>query len=347
MSSYYSSSASYYDAIMAEIARIPGPKSVSNKATVILCPFHHDKTPSGRIRHVYGEAGIGNFRCYACGAKERWNGLAAVLNLKQFGKDSIKLESQAVPSTNFDKLDEVMIAEEKGTTTDIKLYDLDNEKVAEKAGCSNRRWRGYGFKFLKKVGCQFAKVTYDSGFSKYYVHLPIIVKGKTKGYINAQIKKPEKKFPSYLNSKGSWSLSSGLFPYDYTVSMMKENGWKTLVLVEGPRDALRLLKFGIPAVCIMGTQSWSKKKMQLLEFSGAERIILMFDGDKAGKAATKLVKTGIQVTGDKVADPLKSVFNIKIVRLWQLEVPEDFEDKAYDPGNCPEEILEQVLALVK
>lgn len=338
MASNYFVGVNNSDLIQSEIGKISGEKRIGTRYTFISCPFHNEKTPSARIWHDNGR-----FNCYGCGVKKSWNELAAVLNLQQFGKNAVKLESQAVPTTDLARYDSMLDTSTKETEK-LKLYDLDSEQALVYAGLNQPKWRGFTFEFLSEVGVQMALVT-ETG--RYYMYLPIMIKGKLKGYIKAQLTKPRsKKIPSYINSKGSWSLSAGLFGYDYARKLMKENGWKTLVLVEGPRDALRLLRFGIPAVCIMGTHSWSQKKLRFLEFSGAQRIVLMFDGDDAGKRATRLVKTGHNHDGDKVSEPLNSIFQVKVVRLWLAEIPEGFPDSKYDPGNCPTDILNQVKKLV-
>lgn len=338
MSAYYSGSM-FTDLIKAEIEKIPGEKKKGDKYTFILCPWHSEKTPSARVWHDNGY-----FKCYGCGHKAKWNDLAAQMRLQQFGKDAVKLSSQSVPKTDLDRF-ESLLDTKVSNDEDLQLYDLDSLSALEYAGLTARRWRGYDFDFLKKVGVKIALVK-ETG--RYYMYLPINIRGKTRGYIKAQFKKPSsKKIPSYINSKGSWSLHSGLFPYDYAVQVMRDGGWKTLVLVEGPRDALRLLRFGIPAICIMGTHSWSVRKLRWLEFSGATRIILMFDGDAAGKLATRLIKTGLNQQKERITDPLSSLFNVKVVRLWEAEVSEDHPESKYDPGNCPVDILYQVQKLLR
>lgn len=339
MSSNYYSGMIFSDLIKAELDKVSDVQKKGEKYTMILCPYHQEKTPSARVWYDNG-----NFSCFGCGRKERWNDLAARLNLKQFGKDAVKLESLAVPTTDFDRYDN-LVAMKKDQEENLSLYEPTMEAAVEYAKLQSGKWRGFRLDFLEDVGVKIA-LSQDTG--RYYMYLPIQVKGKLKGYIKGQIVKPRsKKIPSYINSKGSWSRNYGLFPYDYAVKVMKAGGWATLVLVEGPRDALRLLKFGIPAICIMGTHSWSQKKMQLLEFSGATRIVLMLDGDAAGKACTRLIKTGINSSKEKVADPLDSLFEVKVVKLWNADVPEDFGDKGYDPGNCPPEILVKVKKLIK
>ena len=339
MAASYYSGVTFTDIIKGEIEKISGSKKKSEKSTMVLCPFHNEKTPSARIWHDNG-----NFQCFGCGKKTKWNVLAAHLNLQQVGNDAVKLESQSVPLTDL-ALYEGMVDTKKGKNELLRFYELDSYQAATYSGLTRGKWRGYTFEFLAKVGIKLVLV---EDTRRYYMYLPITIKGKTKGYIKAQFVKPRNKdIPSYINSKGSWSRSSGLFPYDYAVQVMREGEHSTLVLVEGPRDALRLLRFGIPAVCIMGTHSWSKKKMQLLEFSGATRIVLMLDGDAAGKACTRLIKTGMNDSKEKVTDPLSSLFDVKIVKLWNAEVPSDFADKKYDPGNCPVDILQQVKKLIK
>ena len=169
----------------------------------------------------------------------------------------------------------------------------------------------------------------------------IVIRGKQRGYIKAQIEKPkDKAIPSYINSSGSWSLKYGLFPYDFATQMMKAKELSTLVLVEGPRDALRLLKYGIPAMCIMGTQSWGAAKLRLLEFTSATRIVLMMDGDLAGRKATRMISTGLDVNGNQIAPPIASSFLVKTVRLWNADEP------GLDPGNCQLDILRSVRRLL-
>lgn len=235
------------------------------------------------------------------------------------------------------------------------MFDLSNERAVVASGIKFNKWRTFRLPFLERIGIKLAyvrKIDPVTGevntWGRYYLHLPIIIRGKQRGYIKAQIEKPDNKdIPSYINSPGSWSLKYGLFPYDYVVLMLKELEVSTVALVEGPRDALRLIRHGIPALCIMGTQSWSPGKLRLLEFTGATSIVLMMDGDQAGLKATRLIKTGLDVNGNQVAPPLSSSFFVKIVRLWNAEVPGSTERfSGYDPGNCPVEILDSIKNLI-
>jgi hypothetical protein len=129
---------------------------------------------------------------------------------------------------------------------------------------------------------------------------------------------------------------------------MTSLGKSSVVLVEGPRDALRLLSYGIPCMAILGTHSWSDKKSGLLEAAGVDRIITCFDGDEAGKIATNLIVYGKTVNKAVRPNftPLENLFTVKAVKLWNLPIPKDFAEGKFDPGNLPDSYLQKLKKLV-
>ena len=189
---------------------------------------------------------------------------------------------------------------------------------------------------------------YDSryGWSKEVIFLPVLINGVLEGYIKAGLKK-EKDRPSYINAKGPWSKSHGLFPYDYAVNLMNSLNSSTMFLVEGPRDALRLLALGIPAMSILGTQAWSELKIKVLSLAPIDQIVLMLDGDDAGIQAT-----------EKIEPTLQPYFQeVQVVKLWkykqspyQLFADCEFPSKAakeagvnlWDPCSCPIVIINKL-----
>jgi Toprim-like len=197
-----------------------------------------------------------------------------------------------------------------------------------------------------------AKLVKKNGY-RWYLYLPVNIGGKEVGHIKAQIHKPkEKDIPSYINASGTWSLTSGLFPLDYAVKLMEDSESKSIVLVEGPRDALRLCSLGIPCVAILGTHSWSDRKTAILSNVGVERVVSCFDGDLAGKIATRLIVHGERVLEDgtvsKTAgfEPLSSAFDIKEVKLWNIPIPENHLENKLDPGNIPINLVEKIKKLL-
>jgi len=228
--------------------------------------------------------------------------------------------------------------EEEEKQERLKFKELPRGKI----------WREIKTNFLISIGAKFAfKYLEDyQRWSSKFIWLPVYVGGDLKGYIKARLRKdPTGKMPSYLNKKGPWSKRTGLFPFDSAINLMNELDSSTMVLVEGPRDALRLLSYGIPCMALLGTTSWTMFKPELLELHGVKRVIVMMDGDDAGIKASKLI----------IPD-LKKLLEVKRIKLWDIEdspyheyrkLKTEEEKKAYksnlwDPGNCPEWILDWI-----
>ena len=80
--------------------------------------------------------------------------------------------------------------------------------------------------------------------------------------------------PKYLNPTGDWPKSSSvLFPYD--------TEGKSLVVCEGPLDAISLQLQGVNATCTMGCSISEHQVEELQTFEG--KIIVGYDNDDAGK----------------------------------------------------------------
>ena len=309
--------------------------------TFICCPWHSEKTPSGRVNHDPSGRGAGNYKCYGCGKTAGWNELASVLGLERLAKHGFPKDG-SVPVTPENRFLTELFQEKKteASQDDLTLFDFSHP-IAKRLGVS-RKWRGYRTDFLETIG---AKIAFVNETHRYYIWLPVFIRKKLCGHILAATKKPtDKSVPSYLNASGPWSLKKGLFPFDSAVSLMKSLGKKTIVVVEGPRDALRLLSLGVPAVSMLGTHSWTDSKSRQLELANVERVVLMTDGDEAGKQAATFLRTGKRKgSSEKSITPLREFFKLKIVRLWELEVPEDHSEDKFDPGNLPEDLLMEIL----
>lgn len=302
-----------------------GKKIQGPDGTTILCPFHSERTPSCHIFHGPRAYVPGYFVCLGCGAKGRWDVIAPAIGLEPFKNGPARpLEARPLAKPKED---------ETVDSTDFEIKRLPK----------NKAWRGFETNWLHEVGCKLMVTSWGTKF----IWMPVIVGGRTRGYIRGRMRKdPAGKYPSYLNKSGTWSKTHGLFPFDYAISMMGRS--KTIVLVEGPRDALRLLYHGIPAMAILGTNTWSPKKVDLLELHGVRKVILLMDGDPAGIAAT-----------EKIAPLLKDMFRTKVLKLWNmrgspykewwkaLEKRDPAEAKArkgelWDPGSCPEWVLDGI-----
>lgn len=303
------------DHVLAELSGYAGVKKVVGDSTFVLCPFHGERTPSFRIFHSPASYSPGYGKCYGCGAKHPWDEYAGKLGLKPYEKRAPSVSFARPIRTKPDSADEA--------TEHTYLH---------KPLPKGKRWRGISTDLLRKLGA-----TLVQQYGTKFVYLPVTINGDERGYIRARLRKEEDK-PSYLNKPGKWSEKYGLFGFDYAVRLMRQAKLKTIVLVEGPRDALRLLGLGIPAVAILGTQSWTRTKSIVLDLSGAERVVLCFDGDCAGLKAVEYIRP-----------QLKRMFKVEVFDLCGEDSPYwRYRNRAepsktakrrgvelWDPGNMP------------
>jgi 5S rRNA maturation endonuclease (ribonuclease M5) len=320
-------------------------KRLSDKRAMVVCPFHADKNPSASINlDPTAGAPLGWFRCFGCEKSVSWNEAAPHLGVKAFGKHKKRKSTDYLQPSQFK--DELLNPETVPETENAFQEELDKIQFFD---FQVEKWRGVKVKLLLKVGAKFAYNDYDGNF---YVWLPVWVQGHLRGYVKAHMEKPEEG-TSYINAKGTWSGKYGLLFYDYSVALAKSKGLDTLVLCEGPRDALRLLKYGIPAVSVLGAINWSSEKRFTLEQSGISRLILFMDGDDAGIKATK-----------KIYKSCRLHFNVKYMSLWKHRVPrmkdngkQDYKvlngkkillwDNELDPGNCPLDFIKKVKSALR
>jgi|GEM_PF-755504 len=93
--------------------------------------------------------------------------------------------------------------------------------------------------------------------------------------------------PKYLNSSDSTYFSKGKLLYGFDASRMPISREKCAILVEGYLDLLALVQAGIPNVVATCGTAFTEDQARLIR-RGAPRVMLVFDGDKAGlKAAVR------------------------------------------------------------
>lgn len=302
----------------------------------IQCPFHgggRENTPSCGIYLGTGnaEVSLGTTYCLGCGWKGSWNMLADKLKLKKVDSKEFKRDSSYVDRSELTKSIDALLGD-----------DLDTmDKYLEEWGYhlnmdfNQPEWRTISGHLCRDLG---ARLVVDlSGNNRNrppepMLIFPINVKGKTTTIFKARIEKKEGEL-SYINFDASNIKKKGLFPFDHVRKLIKKKGYKWIVLVEGQRDALRLIQYGIPALAILGSKNWSKDKAELVAGLGMSVVVCM-DGDTAGISATNAV----------VRDFDRMHLEYKVIELmeWSEE-----EGRSVDPGNAPKELIEMLMDVNK
>lgn len=291
------------------------------KTAKIICQWHYvqgkdrESTPSFIVNlQNNGKYHAGTGRCFGCGKY-----------IKKF--EAIIDPSKESLDTSLGEDEDEYVQPLYNESVDAILHDEDEETghVLPNAlpWLRHEDWRTINGQLMYLIG---AKQFYKEEFEKIMAYLPCNVNGKEVGHIEANLQKEGKR--NYFNKPGPWVKETGLFPYDFVVKYLKRYKLKTIVPVEGPRDALRCLQFGIPALAILGTQNWSENKAELISNLNVERIISAMDGDKAGILATNAVFESFKGEID--------TYNFRF----------DKYGEKLDPGNCPKEIMRKLRSFV-
>src|SRR5690606_6990407 len=315
-----------YSVITSELEKVQGPRKHTATNLFICCPFHDERTPSLSINlSDNAKVNIGTFMCFGCQAKGHWNVLAEKLGLRQVKEwQHFKGTTDGVQERHMNRRKDL-----RGITNDSIQRLFDEIGNAVLPWPENQKWRNYGGKLLKRIG---AYMYNDKRFDEIMLVLPIYINGRYKGGVKALYEKP-KKGPSYINTNGDWVQDFGLLGYDY-VRKRKLWGCKAIVVVEGPRDWLRLVKNKIPACGILGSKMFNQKKMMLLMALGVEKIYILPDNDRAGASMAQLVEDVCR----------------NFIETEHLVLPRKKDEKgnviALDPDNAPQKIIDKVKRIV-
>ncbi|MEN3033864.1 MAG: DNA primase [Aquificaceae bacterium] len=281
------------------------------------CPFHKDDTPS-----LFVSPSRGIFKCFGCGV----------------GGDAIKFVSLYEGIGYLEAYEKLAIKynlplikrpKEKDPEV-LRALSLVNEFYQEELSKSKEALdylasRNITSKFAKRFGLGFSpknssliKTLREANLIDAYLKtnnliklpdgqlrdlfrnrliIPIFdIKGNVIGFGARSIDNSE---PKYLNSSESevFQKSKQLFGLYQAIEYIKEE--KTALLVEGYMDVISLHQSGFRnALAPLGT-SLTSNQAKLLS-SIAKKVIVMFDGDEAGKRASKsaicqLLSQGIEV----------------------------------------------------
>jgi len=221
---------------------------------------HDRKTPSLFFRRLDGA-----FYCHGCGKRgKNWNELRTYVDVDL-------LREQDLP-------DEARVLQEKLSRQWREAFlniDLPWDVEAWQGS-----WRGIRQETLKNI---YSFKWFDPMSLCPRILFPVTIRGEIRGWVARRLDKapPGQKLDRPYRNAMHMSSKQMVFPYDSVVKIRR----KTLVLVEGPYDALRLINYNIPALSILGTGNFHPDNMGYFTNTCAGRIILAMDSDDAGRKA--------------------------------------------------------------
>lgn len=306
--------------IVQELERKLKRKLTGVKRVMAPCPFHREQHPSMSINlDPYNRRSpIGGFFCFGCGASHSknggWNGLARLWGMAETtgGGQITQHVKRELDTAQF-------LEDDHGWTLEAIMEHYTIGFYTEWP--ADMKWRGVPGWLVRKIGGWLA---FNEKWQEQMCVLPQFTNGDFTGTVEARckiIKKGKNKtLMKYINSPGSWAKDRALFPIQVVKGMLDQMEHRYVALVEGPRDAIRLIGCGIPALAILGTNNWSEAKRDLLLSLDVERVLFIFDNDKAGLKARKLI-----------SPTLKGYVHRTIITI----TGEDATGTGYDPGNVP------------
>lgn len=301
------------------------PLSQKGKNFFGVCPFHDDTNPSmsvSREKQIY--------RCFSCGAsgnvfsfimdyehisfKETLNLLAtkAGIQLKGLKIDTKPDKNQKFYEiydlsnkyfqnniqTNYGKKAKAYLSGREINEEMIKDYGIGLSLDKTDDLVSLLQKKGYDLNTLNQIGL----ASYDKDLYISRIMFPLKdLNGRIVGFSGRRY--DGKKEDKYINTKQTSIFHKGNLLYNYSDSKESVRQKNQVIVMEGFMAVIRASTIGVKnAVALMGT-AMTKEQADLIKRL-SRNVVLMFDGDDAGRKATltngeELEKLGLDV---KVAE---------------------------------------------
>jgi len=264
----------------------------------IVCPFHGDRNPSLIVNLEDGD-----FYCFGCGAAG--NAVDFVKMSEEEPLNDLQLYIKYYKILKSKKVSHINIATIKKDVSKESNQYYD-EAHDDYFGLRTVNWlkeksperkymnkRGFTSKTLNQ--CK-AKITYDKN---YPIMFPMFDNGKFKGWDCRTTNKLVEKRRKYLYNKG----------FSRRNTLVGNYKCKTVVLVEGYMDLLKMQQNGLKHVAAVLGWKVTPEQITKLKEAGVEIIISALDNDKCGvdgsNYLTKFFKvirfqypTGVKDPGD-------------------------------------------------
>lgn len=306
-----------------------------------LCPFHKEKTPSFSVDNTKQM-----YYCFGCGKggsviqfimeAENLDYIEAIkflaekarITLPEGGseeerKRALKIQELIKINTDAARFYYEQLNESKNS--DARQY-LKDRKVSESVikkfglGYSSNEWnllynflksKNYSDEDLVSSGLILARKNGEGYFDRFRgrIMFPIFdLRGNVIGFGGRVL---DNSLPKYMNSPETivYNKRRNL----YALNFAKNSGEKRIIVVEGYMDVISLYQFGIiNTVASLGTALTESQGRILKKY--AEEIIISYDADTAGQAAT--------MRGLDLLDDIGC--NVKVLQIPKGKDPDEF-----------------------
>lgn len=287
------------------------------KNMVGLCPFHGEKTPSFTVSP---EKQL--FHCFGCGASG--NVFSFIMKMENFsfpeavrylaGKAGVKIPEKESSKNPAGELKEKIFtvnelaacffsyclweARAGGNAVEYLQKRGFNRRVSEtfKIGYAPQGWdnliryarkKGVGEELLLKAGLVSKREgggVYDR--FRHRIIFPIFnLRGKVMGFGGRSLEESSRSGPKYLNSPETPVFHKGSALYGLHLARDQIRRERSAIVVEGYTDVITAHIAGLKNVVASLGTSLTQSQGRLLR-SQAEKVVIAYDADSAGEAAT-------------------------------------------------------------
>jgi DNA primase len=261
----------------------------SGSGYLATCPWHQDRRPSLTVSPERNRV-----HCFVCnrGADPiAWLEDRQGLSFREAVEELAR--RYAIPLPEQDPEAAARAEAEHQERQRLREWRSKQEEEFHQALLSDLQASGPAARYLEQRGISpKTAIAWRLGLNASRLMLPIRDgQGRCCGFSGRSLNAEE---PKYRNSSADllFQKSQLLFGLDQAAAAINTTG--EALLVEGPLDVIQLHQAGFTtAVAAMGT-ALTLEQLQLLQRRGARRLLVVFDGDGAGRSAAGKLIAGLR-----------------------------------------------------